>query len=1026
MAFHSFCVSFVLASLASRSLVEASRFLGTARSLSTASATNASTGVVAASTARATVRLPITDKREFDYFTLANGLRVLAVHDPEAKKAGFAVAVSAGSFLDPPELPGLAHFCEHLLFLGTEKYTDEASFDEFLSKHDGSNNAFTAQEKTVYFNEVSDAGLDEGLDRFAQFFISPLFKAEMVGRELDAVNSEHGKNIPNQGRRLWEVMRSVARPGSVVGRFYTGTTESLGHGNATTIAALKKYHEENYCAPRMTLVVVSSRDVKKQAELVRKHFDAVPRGEGVCSPLQPEFATDKPFSTEASTGRRLELYTDAMPQLWMMFPMRPTLRDYKAQPASMLQYLLAYGGPKSLKSRLKAEGLVSNLGLQVDQTTAATLVFLTFDLTHAGAGDPDATSAVVFDYLAEVRRNSRTLVESIYPSMQQMARVTFDYQEAPSSVMDTVSGLAASLLSYNTADVLAGDFTIDRPDVSLLDDLLGALIPEKVTLAVATHGFKRDALQSSTALRRNKYYDVTFSDEPIAASLLERWGGPRADSRRNSSVRSFRLPPPLECVPSKLDVINATAGDVPRQLEAQHGAQVWWLGRGAFLLPKAQLRVKLTVPDQLFASANFVAMRRLHVELLKRVLEEPMEDVGNCGLDWDISEISDGYHVSMSGYDEHLATLVQQLAGGFALTEFDAKMFAQSRQNLLDDLEDTSSMMPYQHALQTLAAVSSNGMFGRTSVISALQSVDKPAALIDYLAQLRSSGLRVQVLATGNVDEAATKKLASRFTSELGLKRTLRADEAAAVRVFDATEPIEVRMNNPIAKDPNSATVNVYQYGVPDVAERVKVLMLGKMISTPVYETLRTKEQLGYVVFGGVAAQQSILQLQLVVQGSKASPDNVDLRMESVLDTFQQALSNLSTAEFHSWKAALRSALHEDDQNMAEEADRFWEQIATGDECFDRKKLARQYLDTFNASAELAVEFDRFRRHPRKISVRLFGTGVAMTSADTSVAIDGKGTALVLGSDSIEDENLAAAQRHFWPAAGVCKVYGKV
>eukprot|EP00927_Polykrikos_kofoidii_P083675 TRINITY_DN8626_c0_g2_i1.p1 TRINITY_DN8626_c0_g2~~TRINITY_DN8626_c0_g2_i1.p1 ORF type:complete len:1023 (+),score=157.64 TRINITY_DN8626_c0_g2_i1:85-3153(+) len=1022
MARQSIVSFFGLVLWISHSLVDATRFLGDKSQKSAASATNISVTNMGGA-ARVTVRVPKSDKREFEYSVLANGLRVLAVRDPQAKKAGFSVAVSAGSFLDPPELPGLAHFCEHILFLGTEKYKDEASYDEFLSKHDGSNNAFTAQEETVYFNEISDAGLDEGLDRFAQFFISPLFKAEMVGRELDAVNSEHEKNIPDQNQRLWEVIRSVSRPGSVVGRFYTGTTESLGHGNATTIAALKKYHEENYCAPRMTLVLVSSRDIKKQLALVQRHFEAVPRGEGVCSPLQPDFATDDPFASHESSGRRLELYTDATPQLWMMFPMKPTLRDYKAQPAAIINYLLAYGGPKSLKSRLKEKGLVSNIGVELDRSSAATLVFLSFDLTHAGAVDPDTTCAIVFDYLAEIRQNSRSLVESIYPSMQQMARVTFDYQEAPSSVMDSVSGLAASLLSYDVADVLAGDLTIDSPDVSLLAHLLAGLIPEKVTLLVATRSFQSDGRHS---LRRNKYYDVTFSDEPIAASLLDSWGTRRAKSPLNETVQSFRLPPPLECVPSKLEVINATAGDVPRLLEPQHGAQVWWLGRGAFLLPKAQLRVKLTVPKQSFASAKFVAMRRLHVELLKRVLEEPMEDVSNCGLNWDISESSDGYHVSMSGYDEHLATLVQQLAGSFALKEFDAKIFAQSRQKLLDDLKDATSKMPYQHALETLAAVTSNGIFGRTSVISALESLDKPATLVDYLVKLRSNGLRVQVLATGNVNEATAKQLATRFTKELGLKRALRADEAAALRVFEAKEPIEVRMRSPIPKDPNSATVNVYQYGVADVSERVKVLMLGKMISTPVYETLRTKEQLGYVVFGGVAAQQSILQLQLVVQGSKASPDNVDLRMESVLDTFQQALSNLSTAEFHSWKAALRSALHEDDQNMAEEADRFWEQIATGDECFDRKKLARQYLDTFNASAELAVEFDRFRRHPRKISVRLFGTGVAMTSADTSVAIDGKGTALVLGSDSIEDENLAAAQRHFWPAAGVCKVYGKV
>ena len=42
------------------------------------------------------------------------------------------------------------------------------------------------------------------MDRFAQFFIAPLFKGDLVARELNAVNSEHEKNKPDAGRRMWE------------------------------------------------------------------------------------------------------------------------------------------------------------------------------------------------------------------------------------------------------------------------------------------------------------------------------------------------------------------------------------------------------------------------------------------------------------------------------------------------------------------------------------------------------------------------------------------------------------------------------------------------------------------------------------------------------------------------------------------------------------------------------------------------------------------------------------------------------
>ena len=58
-------------------------------------------------------------------------------------KAAAALIVGAGSFHDPPGVQGMAHFLEHMLFMGTEKYPVENAYDSFLSKYGGDNNAFT-------------------------------------------------------------------------------------------------------------------------------------------------------------------------------------------------------------------------------------------------------------------------------------------------------------------------------------------------------------------------------------------------------------------------------------------------------------------------------------------------------------------------------------------------------------------------------------------------------------------------------------------------------------------------------------------------------------------------------------------------------------------------------------------------------------------------------------------------------------------------------------------------------------------
>ena len=53
------------------------------------------------------------------------------------KKAAAALSVGVGSFADPEEAPGLAHFLEHMLFMGSKKYPDENEYEAYLTNHGG-------------------------------------------------------------------------------------------------------------------------------------------------------------------------------------------------------------------------------------------------------------------------------------------------------------------------------------------------------------------------------------------------------------------------------------------------------------------------------------------------------------------------------------------------------------------------------------------------------------------------------------------------------------------------------------------------------------------------------------------------------------------------------------------------------------------------------------------------------------------------------------------------------------------------
>ncbi len=95
---------------------------------------------------------------------------------------------------------------------GTEKYPDEAEYNQYLNQHGGMSNAYTSMENTNYYFDVQQEHFPGALDRFAQFFIKPLFTKDATDRELNAIESENSKNLQNDMWRSFQLEKSLSSP----------------------------------------------------------------------------------------------------------------------------------------------------------------------------------------------------------------------------------------------------------------------------------------------------------------------------------------------------------------------------------------------------------------------------------------------------------------------------------------------------------------------------------------------------------------------------------------------------------------------------------------------------------------------------------------------------------------------------------------------------------------------------------------------------------------------------------------------
>uniref|UniRef100_A0A7S3Q5Z2 Insulysin n=1 Tax=Chaetoceros debilis TaxID=122233 RepID=A0A7S3Q5Z2_9STRA len=221
--------------------------------------------------------------------------------DAGLRKAAAALVVGAGSFHDPACANGMAHFLEHMLFMGTSKYPLENQYDAFLSKNSGSDNAYTELEYTLYHMEVCQEAFWKGLDMLAQFFVSPLLLEDCVDRELNAIESEFQLSKNSDECRLQQLLchdcklQHVNNKGKgeengkdkdnhnrhhPFANFSWGNRQSLvdlpKENNIDMMKELRKFYNAHYYAQNMSLVVIGAYSLDKLQAKVVESFSAVP------------------------------------------------------------------------------------------------------------------------------------------------------------------------------------------------------------------------------------------------------------------------------------------------------------------------------------------------------------------------------------------------------------------------------------------------------------------------------------------------------------------------------------------------------------------------------------------------------------------------------------------------------------------------------------------------------------------------------------------------------------------------------
>lgn len=277
------------------------------------------------------------------HLTLANGLQLTLRHAPRLKRAAAALRVHAGSHDAPAQWPGLAHFLEHLFFLGTRTFAQQHGLMRYVQSLGGQVNASTRERTTDFFFEVPPAALAGGLERLCQMLVEPDLGIERQRQEREVIHAEFIAWSRNpQAQQQFALLQSVS-PQHPLSGFHAGNRFTLALQDPAFQRALGVFHQRFYQGGQVTLSLCGPQPVDALERLGRQFGSLFPAGGRVEQAMPPPLlAADQPFifaheglpeGGERALGLLIDLLGDSRPGGWLnALRQRGWLRGVKAEP----------------------------------------------------------------------------------------------------------------------------------------------------------------------------------------------------------------------------------------------------------------------------------------------------------------------------------------------------------------------------------------------------------------------------------------------------------------------------------------------------------------------------------------------------------------------------------------------------------------------------------------------------------------------------------------------------------------------
>ena len=872
------------------------------------------------------------DAKVYHSFTLSNKLEVLAISDPAADKAAASLDINIGSGSDPENRQGLAHFLEHMLFLGTKKYPEPDEYQRFINSHGGSQNAFTSLEHTNYFFDIDTNHLASALDRFSEFFISPLFNENYVEREKHAVNAEYQARLKDDLRRQFDVLKTIANPSHPFSKFTVGNAETLADDQPQSLRDdLLAFYHQYYSANKMKLVVVGKESVEELEQLIQAKFSAIPNQSHSEKKKHARTAAriaKQPLYPKGLLPARINITPiNEIRRLRLQFPIPDPQAYYEQKPVQYLANLLGHEGPGSLLSFLKNQGWVENLSASQGISGKGYATFqLELGLTKDGLNQITNISRAIFEEIELIREHG--IEPWRYLEQNRLNNIAFTYQENGANI-NLASMLSNRMHNFPTDHIMWAPYAMEEYNKLQITNYLNELTPDNLLMIVVA--------KELTTNKETKWYSTPYSQLEINESQQKEWLKP-------ISHGALQLPTKNPFIPERLTLLAPSKNPklTPELISKDKDLALWYKFDNSFGTPRANFYFSIRSPQANQTPRNTV-LTELYVDMVNEQLSEFTYPAFLANLNYQLYKHVRGVTVRISGFEDKQPVLLKEILRTLTKPNIDSEKFKLIKQRMMRQLANTRKARPSNQASGKISELLITPSWSVPELEVALSGVTYKD-IEGFVPQFLNS-IEVVSLANGNIDKTSAIEMASLIKQTLMESVTTKPVPRVKVAKISVNSNQRFELNVP---HPDSAVAMYFQASNKTVHSQATFSLLSQIISIPFFHELRTQKQLGYIVQASSISLLDVPGLVFIVQSPNHSSEDLVKNIEQFTTSYHTKISRMDTVEFEQHKQALITRLQTKDTRLGQRTNRYWREIDRENYNFNSKEKLTEVVQNLS------------------------------------------------------------------------------